>query len=348
MKKSRGKQSLPYLLSTTKTLLRCKQYYYKGIDFKFSSHRNRDCYTERNVRINMTRQWHNVILPNAILSSMYGTPATIEDAIDALNYAMSHGKTQRSLEAWNSVCEAERKLSGTKDSVVYKYTKSFYFFALGMGATLDGKLYHLKKDLKFDIKKYLLYKDVSKYIYKGADCWRCPWDDLNTLVYKYKHYKDAFYAECDRLNDERDKIIDKYSFDYFDDAKKRRDAEIAVIEKQLDDLDEPFFPDTQRAIVAEFGVSMSSATRFRRWLKQLWRYAEDKDALYDERKISWTPPKSVKDKSKQDFIDIKAAADVPDDAPDDAEDSDESIDTAIQRAVDSGDRPVGRWSEQSL
>ena len=343
----KGKQSLPYLLSTTKTLARCKQYFYKGLDYKFNSHRNRDCYTERNIRINLTRMWHNIILPNAILSSTYGCPATLEDAIAALNYAMSHGKTQRSIEAWNRVCEAERQISGTKDSVVYKYTKSFYFFAMGMGATLEGRLYHLTKDVKFDIKKYINYKDVSRYIYQNTDIWVCPWNDLNMLVDKYIHCEDDFNAQCAEYVKKIEEIRKEYMYRFSDEDEAECDRKVEAVQQELEALESPVWPKTQREIVDTFHVSMSSATRFVRWRKQMAK--ANFDWYCDPSKINWTSPKH-KD-CKDDFIDLDAhRPDDDDDIDDTQEPIDDSgdIDLAIQRAVNSGDRPIGTWNAQSL
>lgn len=333
------------MLSTTKTLVRCKRYYYKGMDYKFNSHRNRDCYTERNVRINMTRMWHNIILPNAILCSMYGNPATLEDAIGALNYAMSHGKTQRSIEAWNRVCEAERQLSGSKDSVVYKYTKSFYFYAMGMGATLEGRLYHLKKDVKFDIKKYLNYKDVSRYIFNNTEYWVCPWNDLNMLVDKYIHWEDDYNAQCAEYVKKIEEIKKEYHFCFSDEGLEERDRRVEAVQQELDALECPAWPNTQREIVDTFHVSMSSATRFVRWRKQLAK--SNFDAYCDTSKINWTSPKKAD--CKEDFIDVddRRVDDTDDDMQEPIDDS-VDIDIAIQKAVDSGDRPIGTWNAQSL
>lgn len=340
----KGKQSLPYLLSTTKTLARCKQYYYRGLDYKFNSHRNRDCYTERNVRINMTRMFHNIILPNAILSSMYGTPATLEDAIGALNYAMSHGKTPRSIEAWNRVCEAERQLSGTKDSVVYKYTRSFYYFAMGMGATIEGRLYHLKKDAKFDITKYLQYKDIGKYIFPITNSWKCPWNDLNRLVDRFIHWEDEFEEQCAAYQKKIDDINKEYRYRFSDDDEAERDSKIEAVQNELDALECPAWPKTQRAMVDTFHVSMTSATRFVRWRKQLAK--ADFGAYCNTKKIRWTPPKAC----TEDFIDVDDAHDDIDDIDNTLAPVDDSvdIDLAIQKAVNSGDRPIGTWNMQSL
>ena len=343
-RQSKGKATLPYLLSTTKTLARCKQYYYKGLDYKFNSHRNRDCYTERNVRINMTRMWHNIIIPNAILCSMYGNPATLEDAIAALNYAMIHGKTPRSIEAWNAVCEYERKLSGTKDSVVYTYTKSFYFYAMGMGATLEGRLYHLTKSAKFDITKYLQHKDTCKYIFPITSSWKCPWNDLNRLVYRFIHWEDDFESQCAAYNKKIEEIQKEYQYRFGDEDEAECNRKIEAVQNELDSLECPAWPKTQRALVDTFHVSMTSATRFVRWRKQLAKV--DSKAYYDPKKIRWTPPKAC----KEDFIDVEDTHDDIVDIDDTLAPVDDSvdIDLAIQRAVDSGNRPIGTWNMQSL
>lgn len=133
-KKSGGKVALPFLLSTTKSLLKSKRFYYNGFDYRFVCKRNRDCYTERNVRINMTRQFHNIIIPNAILCRESGFKPTFQDALDALNHAMVNGKTPRSLAMWRQICRDEAALP-KEQQVVYKYRRGFYYYVLGQAAT---------------------------------------------------------------------------------------------------------------------------------------------------------------------------------------------------------------------
>lgn len=346
MNNSKGKQSLPYLLSTTKTLARCKRYYYDGFDFKFSSKRNRDCYTERNVRINITRMWHNIIIPNAIISRENDCPATFHEAIEALNYAMSHGKTKRSLAAWNSVCEQERKISGSPESIVFKFRRSFYYYALGMGATKDGLLYNLPKNKAYTVDTYMSDKKVRRFIYRTAKVWMCPWEDLNDLVYRFKHYNDEYNAKCKELS----ALIEKKEYDRIytvGEDRDKLDKEIEALNKELDDIEEPVFPSTQRAIVEEFHVSMTSAARFRLWRKQLAKYRE---IYYPEgalEHVSWPLPKWVKSDDEKDFIDTDKPNENDDDGQDDITPvTDESVDKAIQSAINSGERPSGRWDEK--
>ena len=346
MNNSKGKQSLPYLLSTTKTLARCKRYYYDGFDFKFSSKRNRDCYTERNVRINITRMWHNIIIPNAIISRENDCPATFHEAIEALNYAMSHGKTKRSLAAWNSVCEQERKISGSTESIVFKFRRSFYYYALGMGATKDGLLYNLPKNKAYTVDTYMSDKKVRRFIYRTAKVWMCPWEDLNDLVYRFKHYNDEYNAKCKELS----ALIEKKEYDRIytvGEDRDKLDKEIEALNKELDDIEEPVFPSTQRAIVEEFHVSMTSAARFRLWRKQLAKYRE---IYYPEgalEHVSWPLPKWVKSDDEKDFIDTDKPNENDDDGQDDISPvTDESVDKAIQSAINSGERPSGRWDEK--
>lgn len=325
----KGKQAIPYLLSTTKTLARCKRYYYTGLDFKYTCRRNRDCYTERNVRINITRQWHNVIVPNAILCRMYGKPATYREALEALNYAMSNGKTKRSLEAWDAVCAQERQKNGGPDSIVYKFRKSFHFYALGQGLTRDGLIYQLPKAKLYDIGKYITDDSISRFIWTKIKCWVCPWKDLNMLVDAYKHHLDKYDDRCKELKDHISMLERQLYYTYGDQrtavVKAKKEAE-----DLLASMEEPDFPATQRAIVEQYHVSMTSAARFLHWKKQLAKTDYD---LYigHPSKIRWAEPADEAD--GPDFVDTAETDSVPEDP----------IDSAIQSVINSGERAIGRW-----
>lgn len=342
MTQYKGKQELPYLLSTTKTLARCKRYYYRGLDYKFNCKRNRDCYTERNVRINITRMWHNVVVPNAIICRENGQPATYKEALLALNYAMSHGKTKRSLAMWNHVCKAEAELNGSPESIVYKFQRSFYFYALGQAVTKDGLVYNLPKSKVFTIDTYTSDPSIRRFIYKQADMWMCPWDDLNMLVYKWRHYEDDFNAQCDDINEQIAKL-NKDLLYAWGDQRTAIEGQIKDLEDKLENLDEPVFPTTQREIVEQFHVSRTSAARFRMWVKQLAKY--NNDAYWDKSKLYWSAsPKFLKDadvdeeaeESEKDFIDTGSDDDDTGSGPD------ISIDQVAQSVANSGERPVGR------
>lgn len=329
----KGKQTLPYLLSTTKTLIRCKQYYYVGWDFHFSCKRNRDCYTERNVRINVTRMWHNIVLPNSILSRMYGHPATFSDAIEALNYAMSHGKTGRSLEAWNAVCDSERKIAGQPESIVYKFRRSFYFYALGMAVNREGLVYNLPKSKVMDLNTYLKLPSVRRYIWHRIEEWYCPWRDLNMLVDAFKHHQDKYCERIKTLNDTIETLENKLRWsieiDKSDLIARRDEAQ-----KILDDLEEPAFPMTQRAIVDAYHVSMTSAARFLHWYKQMMKQTDYMPWSTPPSKVYWPGAKPKKVKQLETEVDDTPIDDV-------------DIDKAIQAVVNSGDRPVGRVDDDT-
>ena len=355
----KGKQDLPYLLSTTKSLAKSKRYYYKGLNYLFNCKRNRDCYTERNVRINMTRMWHNIILPNAILCRESGFKPKFIDALDALNHAMKNGKTTRSMAMWKQICKDEASLPKDQQ-VVYKYRRSFYFYVLGLAASKDGLLYSLPKKKIITLDDY--NSKLSRFIYDSLPkkcIWECPWDGLNFLVYKWKHYDD----EYDQRHDERQRRISeleksKYDWCFINDRKKNAeiDAKIKVIEDEDEDDSPPTFPKTLRAICEEFDVSMTTAQQFKLWLKQYYKY-DSKMAWGDEsKKIRWPLPKSMRDESKpdkadSDFIDLDSKDDsnvyrIKDDDEDediDIPSDDADIEHDIQSAVDSGKRPEGRW-----
>lgn len=341
MTRYKGKQELPYLLSTTKTLARCKRYYYRGLDYKFNCKRNRDCYTERNVRINITRMWHNVVVPNAIICRENGKPSTYKEALIALNYAMSHGKTARSLAMWNHVCKAEAGLNGSPESIVYKFQRSFYFYALGQAVTKDGLVYNLPKSKVFTIDTYTSDPSIRRFIYKQADMWMCPWDDLNMLIYKWRHYEDDFHAQCDDINEQIAKLNKELLY-VWGEQRTTLEGQIKDLEDKLDSLDEPVFPTTQREIVEQFHVSRTSAARFRMWVKQLAKY--NHDAYWDKSKLYWSAsPKFLKDaevdeeaEAGTDFIDTVADDDDTGSGPD------LSIDQVAQSVANSGERPVGR------
>lgn len=343
--KQQGKQSLPYLLSTTKTLARCKRYYYNDLEFKFNCKRNRDCYTERNVRINITRIWHNVIIPNAIISRENGCPPTYKEALVALNYAMSHGKTPRSLAMWKHVCEAEAKLNGSPESIVYKFQRSFYYYALGQAISKEGLVYNLPKSKVFTVKTYQTEPGIIRFIYQHFKLWKCPWDDLNMLVYKWLHYADDYKEKCQELNDKIDDLKSELRHTWEEDEREQLSARIKDAENELYILDEPDFPLTQRGIVSEFHVSRTSAARFLLWKKQLLKY--DHGAYYDQEKISWPLPKSLRngkeDDSEPDFVDTETG----DDSGPDVKEED-SIEAALLKVANSGERPVGRVDDAVL
>lgn len=358
----KGKQDLPYLLSTTKSLAKSKRYYYRGFNFLFNCKRNRDCYTERNVRINMTRMWHNIILPNAILCRESGFKPKFQDAIDALNHAMKNGKTERSMAMWKQICKDEANLPKDQQ-VVYKYRRSFYFYVLGMAATKNGLLYSLPKKKVITLDDYRL--KLSRFIYDSLPkycIWECPWDGLNTLVYRWKHYNDEYDQRCaDRTNRIKELENRKSLWEFGDNEKRKNaeiDAKIKLIKAEGNEDSAPEFPKTLRAICDEFAVSMTTAHQFKLWLKQYYKY-DSETAYSDEcRKIRWPLPRAMryadnKEKTDSDFIDLDSKDSTvyrikDDDEDDDADilSEDADIEHDIQSAVNSGKRPEGRWDTE--
>lgn len=354
MTKSKGKQAIPYLLSTTLSLKKSGRYFYKYFDFHFNCKRNRDCYTERNVRINMTRMWHNIIIPNAILCRESGFKPKFQDALDALNHAMTNGKTERSISMWKQICREEATLPKDK-KVVYKYMRSFYYYVLGMAVNQKGLLYNLPK------KKVITLDDYTKKLFKFIHSsfgkyweWKCPWDGLNEMVYRWKHFEDGYNerqaARVKRMDELKSKC-DKIWFCDDDAASKKAkiDAEIAKIDKEIDADDPPEWPSTLRELCKKFGVSMTTAKMFKDWMKQFARY--DRDIYWDvvkSRKIQWALPKSENkndDQTDDDFVDTSKINTDDNDDDDDEESVDSSIDRDIQAVENSGDRPVGSIDE---
>lgn len=356
-RKSKGKVAIPYLLSTTLSLKQSGRYFYKYFDFHFQCSRNRDCYTERNVRINMTRQWHNIIIPNAILCRESGYIPKFQDAIDALNHAMTNGKTERSLAMWKQICRDEAKLP-KEQQVVYKYRRSFYFYVRGMAATQKGLLYSLPKSKVVTLEGYV--KKLCKFLYKslrGGWYWECPWDGLNELVYKWKHYEDEYYARQEARGEQIKKLQHKrdciWAFDKEGAAKKAQlEAEIAKLDQEIEDDEAPDWPLTLRELSAKFHVSMTTAKMFRDWMKQYEKY--DTDRYWDSEKsrtIGWALPRSAKDTGEkqpeqQDFVDLTKAK--SDDEGDTEDSVDTNIDHDIQAAVNSGNRPVGSIDDDEI
>ena len=346
---TKGKQNLPYLLSTTKSLLKAKRYYYQSYDFRFQCKRNRDCYTERNVRINMTRMWHNIIIPNAILCRESGYRPKFQDALDALNHAMTNGKTERSLAMWRQICQTEAHLP-KEQKVVYKYRRSFYYYVLGMAATKDGLLYSLPKKKVITLDGYI--DKVRKFVFDSMPkkiLWRSPWDGLNELVYKWKHFDDEYNERVEarrrHINTLRSKISCIWTWEA--DANERKaklEAEIAAIDKENNDDEAPLWPSTLRELCSTFHVSMTTAKQFKDWLKQYCKY-DSSDYYGDDCKdVYWPKPHSVTDKkdSEPDIVDVDEHVDNVDVDDDDIDDTDAGIDHDIQAVVNSGDRPVGR------
>lgn len=352
--KSKGKVALPFLLSTTKSLLKSKRFYYTGFDYRFICKRNRDCYSERNVRINMTRMWHNIIIANAILCRESGFRPKFQDALDALNHAMVNGKTPRSLATWKQICREEAALP-KEQQVVYKYRRSFYYYVLGMAATKDGLLYALPKSKVITLDAYS--QKLSKFICKSLPkkwCWYSPWNGLNLLVDKWKHWNDEYDQRCD----DRQKRIDKlekrkdriFAWDEF--AAKARaeiDAEIELIEAEYDNDNPPDFPETLRAICDEFDVSMTTAQQFKLWLEQYRKYNSDKYYSDNCRKVYWPAPKSTDNEDNDNHKDVIDLTNIESTQGEDTVDDEtepnpeDTIEHDIQAAVNSGNRPEGRW-----
>ena len=358
MTKSKGKQAIPYLLSTTLSLKKSGRYFYKYFDFHFNCSRNRDCYTERNVRINMTRQWHNIIIPNAILCRESGYIPKFQDAIDALNHAMTNGKTERSLAMWKQICRNEASLP-KEQQVVYKYRRSFYFYVRGMAVNQKGLLYSLPKSKVITLEAYV--KKLCKFIYKslsGNWLWECPWDGLNELVYKWKHFEDGYNARQEargkRISELESKRYHIWDFSSKVDGEREIiDAEIAKLDKEIDDDDPPDWPSTLRELSTQFHVSMTTAKMFRDWINQYSKY--DSDRYWNSEKsrtIAWALPRSAngngeKQPEQQDIIDLSNV-----NSDDDGEETEESVDTSIdhdiQAAENSGQRPVGRIDDDEI
>lgn len=180
--KATGKKQLPYLLSTTATLTRCKRYYYDLWDFKFNCHRHRDYYSVDNAAKNLNRVWHNIIIPNAMLCRESGNPATWTDAMEAVKYAMTVGKTARAVEAYRNYILAERDVPEC-DRAYTKMKAGWAYYALAVDK-VSGK--PLPKSKHMELRKYLDKLD-SRFLElgKGLKTWRSPWHALNRVLVAY-------------------------------------------------------------------------------------------------------------------------------------------------------------------
>ena len=180
----KGKQTLPYLLSTTKTLARCQHYFYRFLDFKFNCRKHRAYYSVENARVNLTRQWHNIIIPNAIIAREVGKPATWEDAINALAYAMTSAKEVCAVLAWDALLKEEAALP-KEQRVWCKYYRSFLYYGLGQAISKDGYVYQLPKDKMIKSTEYF-NRNWKLLSHKNPiECWKSPWKALNGLVAEF-------------------------------------------------------------------------------------------------------------------------------------------------------------------
>lgn len=322
--KQQGKRKLPYLLSTARTLARCGQYYYNYLDFKFNCRRNKEYHSETHCRTNVNRMWHNIIVPNAIIALKYGKPATIEDATEALNYAMTNAKTQTAIDAWKAVIATENA-KPKEERLSATLAKSFWYYGRGMAANKDGCLYMLPKGKRVDLKAYV--KRINKFKGATGGYWRCTDRALNTLIYAWIHYDDQ-WQEREEARDEREEKIKPW----FDDRQKRLDE----LEAEREADPKPVFPATYEKIHAEFGSSYTTISKFKTWLKQAAK--EDPDSFWDKNML-WAA--FWREEYEQSIAD--KVAELMDD--DDEVDVDAGIDSASESAKKSGDRPEGRWDE---
>lgn len=259
---------------------------------------------------------------------------------------------------WRQICQDEAKLP-KEQQVVYKYRRSFYFYVRGMAATQKGLLYSLPKSKVVTLEDYV--KKLHRFVYQslsGNWYWECPWNGLNEMVYKWKHYEDEYDARQEerekRIKELQSKRYGLWDFEASDRPKIAAiNAEIATIEKEIDDDESPDWPTTLRELCAQFNISMTTAKMFKDWLKQYEKY--DSDRFWDAEKsktIVWELPRSAKSKGEkppeqQDFVDLSKVnkdADVGD-----TEDSvDTNIDHDIQAAENSGERPIGRIDDDEI
>lgn len=175
------KKKIPYLLSTTATLSHIKQYYFTEFDTSFNSNRNRDYYSVYNAKVNITRIWHDVIIPNAIIihENCPRLMPTISDAMAALKYAMKANKTERALKA-NVELFSDKEMT---EPLMETLKRNWIYYACGSKIAQDpstGKefVYPLPKSKQTNLLAYM-----GKIIkYTKSHTWKSPWVGLNKMI----------------------------------------------------------------------------------------------------------------------------------------------------------------------
>lgn len=360
-----GRKALPYLLSTTKTLARCELYYYDSYDFHFNCRKNREYESDKHCRTNITRVWHNIIIPNAIIARDSGHPSTVNDALEALDYAMRNAKAQCAIDAYRRVLE-EESAKPEEERIWYSLNRSYYYYGLGMAATKDKTLIYLPKSKRCPLDLYI--SRIRKFKRSLGKQWTCPWTDLNRIIYACKHWEDESKAKFDELNAKvndlsREYIIMKHegsdviveaddvdTFRHFlgDKISDSERSKILQAIAERDACEAPPFPRTYDEFVKQFGVSTVTVRRYKMFLKQL--YQRNSDAYWKltghfSTKSSYltqyekTEPKSKPTLAEKVAEDVESSLDTEQDFV--------SIDFDIQAAQNSGNRPEGNWTVES-
>lgn len=357
-----GRKALPYLLSTTKTLARCELYYYDSYDFHFSCRKNREYESDKHCRTNITRVWHNIIIPNAIIARDSGHPSTVNDALEALDYAMRNGKAQCAIDAYRRVLE-EEKAKPEEERIWYSLNLSYYYYGLGMAATKDKTLIYLPKSKRCPLDLYI--SRIRKYKRSLDKKWVCPWTDLNRIIYACKHWDDESKAKFDELNAKVNKLCHDYitflradtmieadEVDTLRDifGKKPSDekrSEILQAIAERDNCEAPPFPRTYDEFTKQFKVATTTVRRYKMFLKQLYKWNEPsywKLTAHNSTKTYLTQYDKTEMKHKPTLAE-KVAEDVETSL--DTEQDFVSIEFDIQAAQNSGQRPEGNWTVES-
>ena len=328
-RKSKGKQAIPYLLSTTKSLARCDQYYYTGYDFKFNSKKNREYESDKHCRTNITRMWHNVIIPNAIICLKYGNPSTLKDAFTALNYAMTAGKALTAIDAYKAVIEAE-KAKPEEDRIWSTLKRSFYFYALGQATNKEGLLFPLPKSKRVDIDTYI--ERIKKYKRSISHHWACKCAELNKLIYAWCHWEDA-WKERETYRDNKEEYITYHT------AYCYRDEKLRQLEEERDNDPCPEFPSTYKELNKTFGSSYATVSKFKKWLKQF--YQADSKAFWNKTPTWWAfftakQLKTIEDKATE-YLD-----------PNDHDEDGNLIYKTAESIQNTGVRPSGRVEDDDF
>lgn len=135
----------PWLLSTHKTLVEHGHVYYEGKDFTFDPHRRM-----RRKISSIEAEWkavfYNVIVPNGIVARECGARVDPEEAIDALDFAMTVKRKPGELVDWNHCRE---KLD------MRKLMRRFNFYANGIGLSRNGVEYYVPESRMFSHADYV-------------------------------------------------------------------------------------------------------------------------------------------------------------------------------------------------
>lgn len=149
---TKGRKVRPWLLDTHKTLVEHGHVYYEGKDFSFDPHRR-----ARRRMCSIEAEWkavfYNVIVPNGIVARECGSRVDPEEAIDALDFAMTVKRKPGELVDWK---QCREKLD------MRKLMRRFNFYANGIGLSRNGVEYYVPESRMFSHADYV-HKSLRRF-----------------------------------------------------------------------------------------------------------------------------------------------------------------------------------------